>query len=393
MAEAISQDALRALWTSAPNGRLCPWEVAKALGLREASRELHGGAPRLPWIAGRLEKVGGGSPSTQALHELFAKIDADPEWFPGKHTGAKRGPKPVLTPGKRKAIAASAMSAKRRRGEEPCVAAIVQACPASTWNPNTGAPFTDRKIREVFQEDCYDIDPDHPWKFQPTASKVYLPKAVKEHRMTMARYILRYKQKPAWWAQHVVWFDPCSSIIPGSQRQWENMRQAIKGGKRWISDNAKMHSPSLKGPPTALRQRSWKGTKVDWFIVLARGKVHVEVMPESWTLSGMGLAQFVDRLPAILKKMLGPRARVPRHVFTDRGTGLYGPAGKAVQEYAAAVEAAGFTLYWGRDAGRQSPDMGDVLLHETAVAWLRKRLAREKPDVPPWQETTALWSK
>ena len=36
--------------------------------------------------------------------------------------------------------------------------------------------------------------------------------------------------------------------------------------------------------------------------------------------------------------------------------------------------------------------MGDLLLHETAVAWLRKGMAKEKPDVPPWEETQQQWT-
>ena len=48
--------SLRDLWLAAPPGRLCPWQQARALALREASRELHGRA-QLCWIAARLEKV------------------------------------------------------------------------------------------------------------------------------------------------------------------------------------------------------------------------------------------------------------------------------------------------------------------------------------------------
>ena len=84
----------------------------------------------------------------------------------------------------------------------------------------------------------------------------------------------------AWWAQHVVWFDPCSSIIPGSQNHYDRMRQACKGHKRYISDNAKMYSPNLRGSATAQKQKTWEGTRVSWVMVLARGVVHVEVMPE-----------------------------------------------------------------------------------------------------------------
>ena len=114
MVSAISQDALRHFWSSAPQGRLGPWEVAKALGLREASKEIHGELPNLAWIAERLTKKGGGHPTRQSLHELFAKVDSDPDWFPGKHSGVKRGPAPLLTQAKRRAIAQSAMAEPSR---------------------------------------------------------------------------------------------------------------------------------------------------------------------------------------------------------------------------------------------------------------------------------------
>ncbi|CAK0797152.1 unnamed protein product [Prorocentrum cordatum] len=254
MSGPIDQDALRQFWPSAPAGRLSPWEVVEALGLREASKEVHGGQPNMEWVAARLTKSGGGAPARAAVHTLFTKIDGDPEWFPGRHSGAKRGPKPLLTAAKRRCIAASAMAAKKR-DQEPYVAAVVIACPAATLNPGAGKPFCDKKIREVFTNDCYDFDPEYPWKFQRAMQKVFLPKAVKDHRLAMTRYLLRHGQSPAWWAQHVVWFDPCASIVPGPQKQHDQMRRAFEGSKRYISDDAKMHSPNWLGPPTALKQR------------------------------------------------------------------------------------------------------------------------------------------
>ena len=52
----LSQDALRRLWHDGQQGRLSAWEVAKALGLRQASKELSEGILYLPWVAQRLEK-------------------------------------------------------------------------------------------------------------------------------------------------------------------------------------------------------------------------------------------------------------------------------------------------------------------------------------------------
>ena len=117
----------RDLWLSGQANRFSPWQQARALAFREASKELHSGEVSVPWVANRVEKVGGGNPSRQFLHEFFATVDADPDWLPGKHSGAKRGPEPSLTKGKRRCLAALAMAAKRE-GQEPCVHALVEAC-------------------------------------------------------------------------------------------------------------------------------------------------------------------------------------------------------------------------------------------------------------------------
>ena len=124
-AMAKKQQLLKDLWLSAIPGRLSPWQQAKALALREVSMELHGGKVHLSWICARLTKGGGGHPQKGSLHEFFHKVDSDPEWFPGKHSGAKRGPRPLLTRRKRQCMAASAMAAKKRRRQEPCIATVV----------------------------------------------------------------------------------------------------------------------------------------------------------------------------------------------------------------------------------------------------------------------------
>ena len=126
-------------------------------------------------------------------------------------------------------------------------------------------------------------------------------------------------------------------------------------------------------------------------MVVTRGVVHAEAIPEDWKSDGEGLADFVQRLPEALRYMLGPDARLPRMLFTDRGTGMYTSTGKVVAAYNRSEKECGFRLYWGDDASQQSPDMGDLLVHETAVAWLRQRMMREKPVVLPWEETQEQW--
>ena len=89
--------------------------------------------------------------------------------------------------------------------------------------------------------------------------------------------------------------------------------------------------------------------------------------------------------------MLGFSARLPRTIFTDRGTGMYSPQGFVVNLYEQAVARTDLQLFWGHDASAQAPDMPDLLLHETAVALFRKGMRKAKPVVRPWQETVEQW--
>ena len=109
-------------------------------------------------------------------------------------------------------------------------------------------------------------------------------------------------------------------------------------------------------------------------------------------VSARRLALSVASLPRVLRRMLGPGSTLPRTLFTDRGTGMYSPLGMVVHAYAGAAASAGFRLHWGDNAAEQAPDMGDLLLHETAVAWFRAKMRRTKPTVVPWEETRAQWA-
>ena len=65
-----------------------------------------------------------------SLSEFFRKIDADPEWFPGKHCGRKRGPQRLLKKKKRACIAESSMRQKAE-GHEPSIEVTVARCPGA----------------------------------------------------------------------------------------------------------------------------------------------------------------------------------------------------------------------------------------------------------------------
>ena len=110
-------------------------------------------------------------------------------------------------------------------------------------------------------------------------------------------------------------------------------------------------------------------------MILARGRVHVEFMGDHWQQTGAGMAELAGRLPRILRTMVGRDVALPRVVVSDRGLGFYMSGlrnGQIVPAYRTSLSAVGFRPFAGDDASDQPPDCPDVLLHETAVGWIRK---------------------
>ena len=100
------QDLLQKAWTEAAPGYLSAWEQAKAWALREVWRDEHEGDHGLgSYVAGKVQKVGGGHPTGEAVWMLFKKMDEDEEWFPGKINHARKGPARLMTGLKAAALA------------------------------------------------------------------------------------------------------------------------------------------------------------------------------------------------------------------------------------------------------------------------------------------------
>ena len=64
-----------------------------------------------------------------------------------------------------------------------------------------------------------------------------------------------------------------------------------KSQKRWISKDAKMYSRNLRAVPYAGKQKQWGDKKVWWFMILARGKVSLQMMPLDWEQPRPGMAE------------------------------------------------------------------------------------------------------
>ena len=384
------QSLLQEAWTAAPDGRLPAWEQAKAWALREVWRsEKPSEWGMLNYIASKVVKAGehGGNPSHGALSEFFSKLDADPEWYPGKSTQERFGPPPVMSAQKKQAVARCAMALKRK-GVEPTYSRVVALCPKATLNPATNRPVAKKRVYDTFREDCFDSDSEEPWCHKARFSKSALPGWAMDIRAAFANFFLDLGHTDDWFYTWVVWCDICNSVLPRSEKKANEQALARKGRKGWQSPGCEQRSTNRRGNPASLKQNSWGTLRVYWIPVLMRGKLHIET-----TTAGFpgdvpeGAEILVHKVRAAINIRFQGSPNKPDKLFTDRGPGFYNPGhGKITPEYKAALEATRLTTVIGDDAKAQPGSLGDVLLHETAVSWMRVRLAETTPP-RPWLET------
>ena len=366
-------------WVSGRQGTLSHWSQALVFAICNVADKM-GAVYTDPELAQVVYKVGGGHPSREAIRLLRTRFDGDGGWYPGKVSEDAKPPgRPkVISAVQAHAVAHSAMAMKAR-GTEPTVEAVVAHCPRATLNPETAEPFTSKVILEVFRTRCYDDNPEQPWQHVTPNQKTALSPELQLVRHKWGEAMLSKGHQSRWYFNHCVWMDPCSSIIPGSQRSaFHHQRSKLGKRKRWMSADSKRSSQNLRPAPYAGKQCHWGDRRVWWFIVLAKGRVHLEVMPTGWRQTGEGMAYMVSLLPGILKTMLGESEKLPGVLFTDRGPGFYhSSSGSICPDYAYALDAHGFKSWAGDNSKWQPPDIPDILLHETAVSWVRNYLRKQ----------------
>ena len=85
-------------------------------------------------------------------------------------------------------------------------------------------------------------------------------------------------------------------------------------------------------------------------------------------------------------------ATKPDTLMVDRGRGSYNNAtGGVTKKYEQALRDHGFKNLMGDNASVQPGHMQEILLHETAVSWIRLRLEKTVPR-KPWLETTEQYA-
>ena len=150
-------------------------------------------------------------------------------------------------------------------------------------------------------------------------------------------------------------------------------------------------------PPEVLHLREDKGQlkikqkkesrRVYWMPILARGKLHVELLGSEFPGDKVeGMEEFVEKLAKAVRMRFPDRDDQPNIVYVDRGEGFYASNGKITQEFATALRKHGLKAFHGKDAEAQPGRSGDLWLHETTVSWMRERMKRTQP-VEPWAES------
>ena len=188
--------------------------------------------------------------------------------------------------------------AMKEKGLVPSVSAIVAQCPKATLNPETEEPFTAKVILEVFRSKCYDQDPEHPWSYQNPKHKTALTPELEALRAKWGFDMLDFNHHAGWYFRHVVWMDPCYTIVPGRPKTIFDQQQFNFGkGPRWMSDDSKDLSLNMRSSPYTNKTTQWGDEKVWWFMILAKGQVRIHVVGKDWHQDPRGQAQVFVPFP------------------------------------------------------------------------------------------------
>jgi hypothetical protein len=333
-------------------------------------------------------KPNGDNPTGNSIKELLAKIDGDAiGWFPGIHSGAKRGPQRVLRGPKKTAIISAAKRMVREK-IEVTYPSMCGACPEAMKNPNTGEPVDKKALFTVFREDCHSGDPNDRWEHRPRLSREALDDVEIVKRYDWGKYMRGLSYTDNWYFENLVWCDLCNSLLPLTKRKASAQASARKSGKFWGSKSDQQHSANLRKAKHVLKFKNKDVMRVWWVPILTRGKFHIEMLPENFPgETEEGAATMVAKVRTALNVRFQGDALSPKVLFTDRGNGFFvSGSGKITDGYRLALREHDLRAFMGRDASVQPGSLQELMLHETAVSWVRRRLAKTTPRAP-WEET------
>ena len=224
-------------------------------------------------------------------------------------------------------------------------------------------------------------------------SRSALTEEMMAKRARLAGVVLARGHSSEWLFENIVWSDLCNSVLPRTEKVAAAQALARKSNKGWGSKGCREFSRNLRGSQEVLKQKGWSSERIWWVPILAKGKLHVEVLGEDFPgEEPAGAAMFAVAVKRGLCKRFRTGIPKPSVLFLDRGRGFFNTTtGRVTPELAAALGPNELELFWGDDAHEQPGYCADVLLHETAVAWIRKCLSASVPKFP-WKETRAQYS-
>ena len=161
---------------------------------------------------------------------------------PGQGEATAGGRRPLYDAKQKQAMAATAMGLKRKL-VRPTPARVRANARRSSLNPETGEPASNWTLYNSFKTMCFDESEDDPWQYLPTATKDYLPQAMKPKRVLMYQYIIETMPAAAC-ANHVA-IDHCSSLLPKDSTRSEEQAVATLGSKRFMSPGSTYDGPNL----------------------------------------------------------------------------------------------------------------------------------------------------
>ena len=387
------QQKLSNLWKTGRVGTLTPWSQCKVWALAKAWKIVkpdtaHG---RNTWIKDLVEVVTEDKrrkqhPTEQAIGKLLAKMESDPDWFPGKHYGSKPGAKAQIPNINKAVVARSAMTLKKN-GTEPTYSNVLARNPNAARNPVTDEPISPDTMSRIFKEKCYDEVPEDTWEHLPRSSGQPLTSAEIDKRFKFGNLMMG-KHTAEWFFKHVIWTDICCDLQPLSRKKAQLQALARKGGSGWQSKGCRGKSYNRRGDKGHLKiKQSRESRRVYWTPVLARGKLHIELLGSSFPGDKVeGMPEFVEKLKRAVSLRFPNEASQPKIVFVDRGEGFYKSNGKMTEEFARELRRHALKAFHGEDAECQPGRSGDLWLHETSVSWIRERMKRSQP-IEPWAES------
>ena len=135
--------------------------------------------------------------------------------------------------------------------------------------------------------------------------------------------------------RHVACAGVCNSVLPKTVRKANAQALAQKAGAGWMPADAKHEPVNLRGKKEDLVLAGKERTRVFWMLLLARGKLHLELLGSDFAGDHVsGMSTFVRKLKTSLKTRF--RRDQPATVLVDLGGGFY-QGGIITPEYKAAL--------------------------------------------------------